>query len=58
MKQEGKAISGLGTFPEIPVNTHLVAPNHVPWPPLAARESGDHGFLAQHVAIPRKVEIL
>lgn len=37
---------------------HLVAVNRVPQPLLAARESGDYSFLAEHIDLAGKVEIL
>lgn len=51
-------VSGLGTFSEIPVNVNLVVVNHVPQPLLAARVSGDYSFLAEHIAVVGKVEVL
>lgn len=45
------AVSGLGTFPEIPGNMYLVVMDHVPWSLLAARESSDCSFLTEHIDI-------
>lgn len=45
------AVSGLGTFPEIPGNMYLVVMDHVPWSLLAARESSDCSFLTEHMTL-------